>query len=242
MRILPVVAATAFASSIAITVMRDAHASCAYREPHAFKARIKSCQVVDTSAVKIKRSAERYGGLILSVDDGQNADTKVWIPEREGASCNALRAKSELRGTISFACCDGDPNPPCLLGTSNILTEVGGADPTASPPTTASSHAPPPAANGGDGDRFATPPPNAAPAPAPVASPVEPAPAPGPRNCGCRIVGHATGDVGCTIGIGVAAFLAAWRRRSNQRRHAARQGPTPQTASHSANSSRCPAE
>jgi hypothetical protein len=45
------------------------------------------------------------------------------VPASENLSCSVAKPNSVVTGTINYACCDGDVNAPCLIGTANILAK-----------------------------------------------------------------------------------------------------------------------
>lgn len=95
------------------------HASCAYAPPKQVAMVVHACTTVDTAKLK----APSYGGLLLEgTRDGLGA--RVWVPASEKLTCLAFKPKAEIHGKLALACCDGDPNPPCLLGTGEILTAI----------------------------------------------------------------------------------------------------------------------
>lgn len=195
---------------------REVHAKCVYRAPYAFSGRVKSCKVVDTNDPALGGFGGEYRGLFLVLADGKGQDVKGWIPEREGATCGALRAGATLKATMSFACCDGDPNPPCYIGTANIFTEVEGAKgapleqpaPSSAPVVTA------PPATSAPATAEATTRPSAS---ASNGAVVSSEPAPGSRNCGCRVIGGGAGGAGL-LALAAAAVAMGLRRRRRRPR------------------------
>lgn len=192
-----------------VLVSPSVRASCRYQPPKPFNGRVKTCKVVDPHDVQFKNARENYRGLFLELDDARGQEVKGWIPEHEGASCSALPAGATLKATMSFACCDGDPNPPCYIGTANILTDLVGvktSPPAASTPPPLPTSTPP-----ADNTSFAQQP------PVPIAPPASPPsePAPGPRNCGCRTVGGVDGTptIASALAIAAVTVLVAGRRR-----------------------------
>lgn len=110
--------ALALGSVVAIVVTASrTDASCAYVAPKAISITVDTCAPVDTSKIK----HEGYEGVILEgTVDGKKA--VLWVPASEKLACSTAKPKTVLAGTLSYACCDGDPNPPCLAGTSSIFT------------------------------------------------------------------------------------------------------------------------
>lgn len=116
--------APAFAVLLASGVAR---ASCAPTEPQSVQFKVDGCKSVDTS--KIKESTGYAGLIVTGKDQATKAEINAWVSENEGRTCEKLR-KRVVAGTLTQACCDGDPNPPCLLAMSARLKDVktiGGA-------------------------------------------------------------------------------------------------------------------
>ena len=116
-------------AAVAVLDVTPASGSCAYVEPVAAKLVVDSCAPVDTANVKnLPGKGGSYAGILLegTVTAGKDKPTatKIWVPAAEKLACAAVKAAAEVSGTLSRACCDGDPNPPCYLGTSWIFTKV----------------------------------------------------------------------------------------------------------------------
>jgi hypothetical protein len=117
--------------SIALLVVSlhppDVRASCAWTPTKSVKLVVDSCTPVDTSKLKRPADPKSYAGLLLEgalTSDGKTAPAKVWVPASEKLACAKLPAKTVVSGRLDLACCDGDPNPPCWIETSSILTKV----------------------------------------------------------------------------------------------------------------------
>ncbi len=121
MRALPVLAFVALAA-VSLAGRRSS-ASCAFTPAQQLSTTIASCTPVDTSKLDARVRAS-YAGVIVGWRDKDNRDQLGWIPASEKLDCKAAAPQRKLDATRGFACCDGDPNPPCLAGTSSILTGV----------------------------------------------------------------------------------------------------------------------
>ena len=105
-----------------------ARASCAGEESKAVTLVVDSCSTVDTS--KLRGKAKGYEGVVIvGMVTGRKTTEKFWAPASEHLACTSVKPKMIISATIVFACCDGDPNPPCLVETSSILTKVTIAQP-----------------------------------------------------------------------------------------------------------------
>ncbi len=128
------------AIAVVLVSMRapSSDASCAYMPPQAAKLVVATCSPVDTSKLKSPASPKSYEGLLVegTLTSGKDKPTvaKVWVPASEKLSCAKLPAKAVVSGTLSFACCDGDTNPPCWIQTSSIFTKLKVAKPAAVKP------------------------------------------------------------------------------------------------------------
>jgi hypothetical protein len=96
-----------------------AHASCRAMASKQVVVTVDACTTVDTTKIATKG----YDGVLLEgAIDGDPA--KVFVPASEKLTCGKVKPKTKVAGKLDWACCDGDPNPPCLLGTSQYLTHV----------------------------------------------------------------------------------------------------------------------
>ena len=96
-----------------------ASASCRAMKSKSVVVAVDACTTVDTSKIK----TAGYDGVVL--DGSIDGDpVKVFVPASEKLTCGKVKPKVKVAGKLDWACCDGDPNPPCLLGTSQYLTQV----------------------------------------------------------------------------------------------------------------------
>jgi hypothetical protein len=120
----------AFALALLLVAVHanTSEASCAYVAPQAAKLVVDKCTAVDTAKLKAPAKGAGYAGLLLEGTLTSGKDTqvaaKVWVPAAEKVTCAQVTAKATVSGTLSFACCDGDPNPPCMIATSSIFTKL----------------------------------------------------------------------------------------------------------------------
>jgi hypothetical protein len=61
---------------------------------------------------------DSYRGYELSARYG-----RLYIPPGLGLNCSNIHIGKEITLVIAYACCDGDPNPPCYLGYSEIIKQ-----------------------------------------------------------------------------------------------------------------------
>jgi MYXO-CTERM domain-containing protein len=117
-------------ASAALAASAEARASCSAVEPRPVKISVATCKAVDAATIeesitkKYGDPAEKYAGTLLTGTEANGSAIEAWIPAAEGADCSTISEGATITGTVDHACCDGDPNPPCLLHTSVILTRV----------------------------------------------------------------------------------------------------------------------
>ena len=118
----------ALALLLVSTRAHNSEASCAYVAPQAAKLVVDKCTAVDTTKLKAPAKGAGYAGLLLegTLTSGKDKPTtaKVWVPASENLTCAKIETRSTVSGTLSFACCDGDPNPPCMIETSSVFTKL----------------------------------------------------------------------------------------------------------------------
>jgi hypothetical protein len=61
-----------------------------------------------------------YTGILL-----ETADAKYFVNADLARSCSAFPEGEPVEVMIEKACCDGDPNAPCLLGISEYISDYG---------------------------------------------------------------------------------------------------------------------
>jgi hypothetical protein len=49
---------------------------------------------------------------------------KVFFNTKEKSICSVLRPHTKRKAILDWACCDGDPNPPCFLGFSCYIHDL----------------------------------------------------------------------------------------------------------------------
>ncbi len=70
--------------------------------------------------------AKKYseGKSVLSQYQGLEIETenlKLFVPIDLKSRCSEINRVQSVTLQVSHACCDGDPNPPCLLGYSGYV-------------------------------------------------------------------------------------------------------------------------
>ncbi|MDA2923315.1 hypothetical protein MYX65_01450 [Acidobacteria bacterium AH-259-L09] len=137
-------------STFFIFYVPNVWSSCAEREPIKKSIKIDSCEVVVPYDVpRLNDFAERYPkgfvesyrkeaektvqdimesyqGAILIEEQGGNT-FKYFLASKDKQVCNKLDNGKLLNVVIDFACCDGDPNPPCYLGLASYVVKVSEA-------------------------------------------------------------------------------------------------------------------
>jgi hypothetical protein len=109
-------------------------ADCGGPFEETFETRILTCRPVvpESDARLLERVARlpaglraevlgQYRGLELGTEGG-----RLFVPGASGVSCADVVTGGRSRITVGFACCDGDPNPPCYLGYREYVKAVGG--------------------------------------------------------------------------------------------------------------------
>jgi hypothetical protein len=112
----------AVALMIASSGARTAHAKCQAVPVRDIELVVSSCKPVDTS-----KTDAGHAGVVLVGEDrsGKSAVTVTgWISARERPDCSVLKKGTVVIAKLGHACCDGDPNPPCLLDFSGRLSQV----------------------------------------------------------------------------------------------------------------------
>ena len=121
--------------------------SCAPGKPVRKKLTVESCEVVDPYGVQrlsefaerypqgfvesyrgearqtVKEILESYRGAVLTENEGVNT-VRYFLAGQDLEVCSEFEQGDVLNVSVEFACCDGDPNPPCYLGFGSFLTEV----------------------------------------------------------------------------------------------------------------------
>jgi hypothetical protein len=121
-----------FSLILFLLLYNTAHADCAGSDSKTLKSEIFSCNSTSPSEDKelvknleifkddeITEILESYRGYELITSDG-----KLFVPISAGLTCSNIIIGLEANITVDYACCDGDPNPPCFLGYSEIVMEV----------------------------------------------------------------------------------------------------------------------
>lgn len=120
-------------TTIAFAQSSAASASCSRVEPAHVQIEVTSCKKVDAAALTKDKANYRsdYEGQLVkgsitfaaaSKRRKKQTNVTAFVDLKEAKNCKALGLK--LIATLNQACCDGDPNPPCLLGTSDYLTGI----------------------------------------------------------------------------------------------------------------------
>lgn len=116
--------------NVSITVL-----SCFYHDPAGENSLVRE-HVSRMSMTDEQKNAilERYAGIIVSVS-GEFTDPKCesgeidclrprvdyFYPTQDRDACNQFPKDEAVSVAVIKACCDGDPNPPCMMGFSNLI-------------------------------------------------------------------------------------------------------------------------
>jgi hypothetical protein len=118
---------------------------CALPEPSETKIIVESCEVIDPYQVsrltdfaerypkgfgnqkeaekRAQRVVESYKGAVLVENQGSKTE-KYFLSNKDEKVCQTFKKGTSVRALVAFACCDGDPNPPCYLGFSRYLARI----------------------------------------------------------------------------------------------------------------------
>ncbi len=72
---------------------------------------------------EVQRIMESYEGAIL-VEKGGSKTEKYFISSKDKKICETYKKGATVAALVDFACCDGDPNPPCYLGFSGYVSRI----------------------------------------------------------------------------------------------------------------------
>jgi len=80
-----------------------------------------------------QRVMESYRGAVLVENQGSKTEKyflpnedeteKYFLPNEDEKVCQTFTKGTSVRALVAFACCDGDPNPPCYLGFNRYLAK-----------------------------------------------------------------------------------------------------------------------
>ena len=83
---------------------------------------IASCKAVDTSKIDAEYRAG-YTGVLVTGTAGKETLT-AFVHQSQKLDCKTLKPKAKISASVDHACCDGDPNVPCLVGARKIFSNV----------------------------------------------------------------------------------------------------------------------
>lgn len=107
-------------------------AACVYVPEMQMQLTVQSCEAIDprthprlASYIGNGQSSEReariersYTGALITASGGT-----YFLSDDSLSACDSLTRGARLDARIGTACCDGDPNSPCILGTSKYIVE-----------------------------------------------------------------------------------------------------------------------
>ena len=104
---------------VLLALTGDAAAECEAVKPVQAKLEVVSCKSVDTSKLDAEFRAE-YSGVLVTTT------TKLtgFVSAAQKLECSALKPKAKFDAKVETACCDGDPNVPCLVSARKIFSNV----------------------------------------------------------------------------------------------------------------------
>ncbi len=118
------------------------HASCLPPPSYQVTFEVLSCEEIDLNSLRPPsnwQGLSSYQGVILHINilseekakrgKGYNHSaveqlpkkTRVFYQTTETEPCTELNSGSKRKGIRTWACCDGDPNSPCLLDMSDYV-------------------------------------------------------------------------------------------------------------------------
>ena len=125
---------------LTLAIAVNAHADCVSPPPTERVLTVQHCRVVHPNAErKLMEFADRYPNSFVesvraqyrqeaqeivdsyrgAVLEGTTADGSTgpyFYPSKDPKICRKFPRGVQLEAQVAFACCDGDPNPPCYLG------------------------------------------------------------------------------------------------------------------------------
>jgi len=104
---------------VLVALTGDAAAECEAVKPVQAKLEVASCKAVDTSKLDAEFRAEYTGVLVTT-------KTKLtgFVHASQKLDCSALQPNTRFDAKIETACCDGDPNVPCLVSARKIFSKI----------------------------------------------------------------------------------------------------------------------
>jgi hypothetical protein len=135
----------AFVCLMFVFLNQALHASCLAPPSYQETFEVLSCEEVNLNNLQSPPNWQgllSYQGVILQINSlsekktssrkGYNNSTVERLPKRtrvfyqtkEKQPCTSLNAGTKRKGIRTWACCDGDPNPPCLLDMSDYVYDL----------------------------------------------------------------------------------------------------------------------
>ncbi len=65
-----------------------------------------------------------YRGALIETRNEDNSVATHFYPNEDDNVCTRFRKGANVKVVLRSACCDGDPNPPCLLGISSYVDKI----------------------------------------------------------------------------------------------------------------------
>lgn len=104
-------------------------ADCGERNNRVIRTNVQSCiEIVPAEhedlRAKLKDFDDKDKTEIVNSYQGYEVGTsygRLFIPLKDGFTCSNIKIGKEIIVEIGYACCDGDPNPPCYLGYSELV-------------------------------------------------------------------------------------------------------------------------
>jgi len=112
------------------TITPIALADCLGPPPKILNTEIFQCNVINPQdRVKLVTRAEtsRDSSEILKLYEGLEIETpsgKLFISANLNLACSNIELNKPTQISVNYACCDGDPNPPCFLGYNAFVDEI----------------------------------------------------------------------------------------------------------------------
>lgn len=134
-----------FVCSMLFFLNQALHASCLPPPSYQVTFEILSCEEVDLNSLRPPPNWQgllSYQGVILHINilsaektkrgnsyhnlavEPLPKKTRVFYQTTEKEPCTSLSSGTKRKGIRTWACCDGDPNSPCLLDMSDYVYDL----------------------------------------------------------------------------------------------------------------------
>jgi len=67
---------------------------------------------------------ETYRGAVIEGTNPEGSSGKYLYQSKDSGICEKFKSGAQIKVIISYADCDGDPNPPCYIGFSGLMKDA----------------------------------------------------------------------------------------------------------------------